>query len=173
MCGRFAQAQTREAYLAFLADEAERDIAYDPAPIGRYNVAPGTKVLLLSERDSQLHLDPVFWGYLKHQRCFPAFEVRVCQYLRTPRQSGYYSVRESGEQLLSAIRQCWTRFLQQEIRGSAFGSTCQGEIPTRRFQSSSSRQDCPAGYHQGRFAKRRGRQRTPPHQAPAAYGSAP
>ena len=58
MCGRFAQAQTREAYLAFLADEAERDIAYDPAPIGRYNVAPGTKVLLLSERDSQLHLDP-------------------------------------------------------------------------------------------------------------------
>lgn len=48
MCGRFAQAQTREAYLA---DEADRDIAYDPDPIGRFNVAPGTKVLLLSERD--------------------------------------------------------------------------------------------------------------------------
>ncbi|EJM8988456.1 SOS response-associated peptidase family protein, partial [Salmonella enterica] len=31
--------------------------------IGRYNVAPGTKVLLLSERDEQLHLDPVIWGY--------------------------------------------------------------------------------------------------------------
>ena len=46
-----------------LADEAERDIAYDPEPIGRYNVAPGTKVLLLSERDEQLHLDPVHWGY--------------------------------------------------------------------------------------------------------------
>ncbi len=45
------------------ADEGERDIAYDPEPIGRYNVAPGTKVLLLSERDEQLHLDPVFWGY--------------------------------------------------------------------------------------------------------------
>jgi putative SOS response-associated peptidase YedK len=26
-------------------------------------VAPGTKVLLLSERDEKLHLDPVFWGY--------------------------------------------------------------------------------------------------------------
>ncbi|SFB98407.1 hypothetical protein SAMN05216286_1208 [Kosakonia oryzae] len=26
MCGRFAQAQTREEYLAYLADEAERDI---------------------------------------------------------------------------------------------------------------------------------------------------
>ncbi len=63
MCGRFAQAQTREEYLAYLADEAERDIAYDPEPIGRYNVAPGTKVLLLSERDEQLHLDTVHWGY--------------------------------------------------------------------------------------------------------------
>ncbi|MDX6917973.1 SOS response-associated peptidase, partial [Enterobacter roggenkampii] len=56
MCGRFAQAQTREEYLAYLSDEADRDIAYDPEPIGRYNVAPGTKVLLLSERDEQLHL---------------------------------------------------------------------------------------------------------------------
>ncbi|HBM3090355.1 SOS response-associated peptidase [Klebsiella michiganensis] len=63
MCGRFAQSQTREEYLAYLAEEAERDIAYDPEPIGRYNVAPGTKVLLLSERDEQLHLDPVQWGY--------------------------------------------------------------------------------------------------------------
>lgn len=63
MCGRFAQAQTREEYLAYLAEEAERDIAYDHEPIGRYNVAPGTKVLLLSERDEQLHLDPVVWGY--------------------------------------------------------------------------------------------------------------
>lgn len=30
MCGRFAQAQTREAYLAFLAEEAERDIPLGP-----------------------------------------------------------------------------------------------------------------------------------------------
>lgn len=51
MCGRFAQSQTSEEYLAYLAEEAERDIVYDPEPIGRYNVAPGTKVLLLSERD--------------------------------------------------------------------------------------------------------------------------
>lgn len=63
MCGRFAQSQTREEYQAYLAEEAERDIAYDPEPIGRYNVSPGTKVLLLSERDEQLHIDPVFWGY--------------------------------------------------------------------------------------------------------------
>jgi len=62
MCGRFAQAQTREEYLAYLADEVDRDIAYDPEPNGRYNVTPGTKVLLLIERDEKLHLDPVFWG---------------------------------------------------------------------------------------------------------------
>lgn len=49
MCGRFAQSQTREEYLAYLAEEAERDIAYDPEPFGRYNVAPVAKVLLLSE----------------------------------------------------------------------------------------------------------------------------
>lgn len=62
MCGRFTQYNTREDYLAYLA-ETDRDIPYDPEPVGRYNVAPGTKVLLLNERDSQLHLDSVHWGY--------------------------------------------------------------------------------------------------------------
>lgn len=33
-----------------LSVESEREIAYEPAPIGRYNVAYGAKVLLLSER---------------------------------------------------------------------------------------------------------------------------
>ena len=36
MCERFAQAQTREEYLAYLADESDRDIAYDPEPIGGF-----------------------------------------------------------------------------------------------------------------------------------------
>jgi|GEM_PF-5591721 Uncharacterized conserved protein len=63
MCGRFSQSMTREDYLALIAEEAERDIPFDPEPIGRYNVAPGTKVLLLNERDEQLHLDPVYWDY--------------------------------------------------------------------------------------------------------------
>ncbi len=61
MCGRFAQSQPREEFLAYLAEEAERDIACDPEPISRYNVAPGTKDLLRSERVEQLHLDPVHW----------------------------------------------------------------------------------------------------------------
>ncbi|AWQ55377.1 DUF159 family protein [Klebsiella pneumoniae] len=63
MCGRFAQSQTREEYLTYLSEEAERNIAFDPEPIGRYNVVPGTRVLLLSERNEELHLDPVHWGY--------------------------------------------------------------------------------------------------------------
>ncbi|HDU5636357.1 MULTISPECIES: SOS response-associated peptidase [Klebsiella] len=63
MCGRFSQSMTREEYLSLLANEGDRNIAYDPEPIGRYNVAPGTRVLLLSERDEQLQLDPVHWGY--------------------------------------------------------------------------------------------------------------
>lgn len=63
MCGRFTQYNTREEYLAFLSEETERDIPYDPEPIGRYNVTPGTRVLLLSEHSAQLHLDPVYWGY--------------------------------------------------------------------------------------------------------------
>lgn len=63
MCRRFAQAQTCEDYLAYLADKADHAIAYAPEPIGRYNAAPGTKVLLLSERDEQLHIAPVLWSY--------------------------------------------------------------------------------------------------------------
>ncbi len=36
MCGRFSQSMTREEYLSLLANEADRNIAYDPEPIGRY-----------------------------------------------------------------------------------------------------------------------------------------
>ena len=34
-----------------------------PLAIGRFNVEPGTKTLLLSERDELLQLDHVFWNY--------------------------------------------------------------------------------------------------------------
>lgn len=63
MCGRFTQYRTREEYLKEFADDVERQIAHDHEPIGRYNVAPGTRVLLLNQRDDKLHLDPVHWGY--------------------------------------------------------------------------------------------------------------
>ncbi|HEY0207839.1 SOS response-associated peptidase family protein [Acerihabitans sp.] len=63
MCGRFAQIETREQYLESLKPDVEFVGALDGEPIGRYNVAPGTRVLLLNQRDDKLHLDPVMWGY--------------------------------------------------------------------------------------------------------------
>ena len=47
MRGCSSQSMTRDEYLSLIADELARDIAYDPVPIGHYNVAPGTRVLLL------------------------------------------------------------------------------------------------------------------------------
>lgn len=62
MCGRFAQYSSRNDYFESLGLKAD-EIQYDLEPIGRFNVAPGTKVLLLNEREEELHLDPVYWGY--------------------------------------------------------------------------------------------------------------
>ena len=62
MCGRFAQYSSRDEYFESFGLKAD-EIQYDPEPIGRFNVAPGTKVLLLSERGEELHFDPVIWGY--------------------------------------------------------------------------------------------------------------
>lgn len=63
MCGRFAQVQTRADYLDVLASDLEFASALDNVPIGRYNVAPGTRVFLLYQRNDKLHLDPLEWGY--------------------------------------------------------------------------------------------------------------
>lgn len=63
MCGRFAQVQTRVDYLDVLASELEVASGQDNVPIGRYNVAPGTRVILLNQRDGKIHMDPVNWGY--------------------------------------------------------------------------------------------------------------
>lgn len=64
MCGRFAQARSREEYLTPFTESFERAIPWDPEPLAHYNVAPGSHVLLLSmQEDDTLHLDPVVWGY--------------------------------------------------------------------------------------------------------------
>lgn len=62
MCGRFTQYRSRDEYFEELGLTDEK-LTHDPAPIGRYNVAPGTRVLLLNQRDGHYHLDPVHWGY--------------------------------------------------------------------------------------------------------------
>lgn len=62
MCGRFAQYSSRDEYFDSL-DLKPDEITFDPEPIGRFNVAPGTKILLLNQREDALHLGPVFWDY--------------------------------------------------------------------------------------------------------------
>ncbi|WP_447875149.1 SOS response-associated peptidase family protein [Serratia fonticola] len=63
MCGRFAQIHTRADYLDALASDLEFASALDTVPIARYNVAPGTHVLLFNQRDDVLYMDPINWGY--------------------------------------------------------------------------------------------------------------
>lgn len=58
MYGRFAQYSSRDDYFSCLGLEG-RTITFDPEPIGRYNVAPETRVLLLHSEDNAYSLDPV------------------------------------------------------------------------------------------------------------------
>ncbi|ASN18168.1 DUF159 family protein (plasmid) [Pantoea ananatis] len=62
MCGRFAQYSSRDEYFeaaGIMADE----LPFDSQALGRYNVAPGTRVMLLNRRQGKMKFDPVFWGY--------------------------------------------------------------------------------------------------------------
>lgn len=63
MCGRFAQYQGLADYLREL--DAEQDVisGYDNLPIGRYNVAPGSRVLILHKAEHGLRIDPCHWGW--------------------------------------------------------------------------------------------------------------
>lgn len=63
MCGRFAQFLTTAQYLEQLGSDLEFVGGVDIAPLARYNIGPGTRVLMLNQRDDTLHLDAVRWGY--------------------------------------------------------------------------------------------------------------
>lgn len=63
MCGRLSQHRTAVEYLKALGCEVPLADASDSAPIGRYNVAPGTRVPILYRQPDGLHLQPVTWGY--------------------------------------------------------------------------------------------------------------
>jgi putative SOS response-associated peptidase YedK len=63
MCGRFAQFQTSAQYLEQLGSDLEFVGGHETVPLARYNIGPGTRVLMLNQRDDTLHLDPVRWGY--------------------------------------------------------------------------------------------------------------
>nr|WP_314877477.1 SOS response-associated peptidase family protein [uncultured Pseudomonas sp.] len=63
MCGRFVQSQGLADYLREL--DAEQDVisGYDNVPINRYNVAPGSRVLILHSVAEGLRIDPCHWGW--------------------------------------------------------------------------------------------------------------
>ncbi|WP_145003648.1 SOS response-associated peptidase family protein [Pseudomonas oryzihabitans] len=64
MCGRFAQYRYALDYLGALgAGVSDVRTGLEPRALGRYNVAPGTRVPLLHLQADGLHLDPVRWGY--------------------------------------------------------------------------------------------------------------
>lgn len=39
------------------------ELPFNSHALGRYNVAPGTRVMLLNRRQGKMKFDPVFWGY--------------------------------------------------------------------------------------------------------------
>lgn len=62
MCGRFAQFSCRDDYFES-AGISPDELPFDAEPLESFNVAPGTRVLLLNERNDRLHFEPVYWGY--------------------------------------------------------------------------------------------------------------
>jgi len=62
MCGRFAQFSYRDEYFEAAGITLE-ELPFDSDPLRRYNVAPGIHVMLLNQREGQLHFDPVLWDY--------------------------------------------------------------------------------------------------------------
>jgi len=63
MCGRFAQYQGMADYLNELASEQDIISGYDNEPIRRYNVPPGTRVLILHSEEKGIRIEPVHWGW--------------------------------------------------------------------------------------------------------------
>lgn len=63
MCGRFSQYRKVSDYLRTLHPDQPYRHDLASGQIGRYNVAPGTRVLLLHQDPEGLRLTPVNWGY--------------------------------------------------------------------------------------------------------------
>lgn len=63
MCGRFAQYQEAYEYVGKIGIQLPLIGGADPEPIGRYNVAPQSKVQLLHQDEDGLRMEPVRWGY--------------------------------------------------------------------------------------------------------------
>lgn len=63
MCGRYSMYQPMEVYLRELAPQ-QLVISYvEPEPVGRYNIAPSTRVPVIRGGDLGLQLDKLRWGW--------------------------------------------------------------------------------------------------------------
>ena len=63
MCGRFVQARGVAEYVEALSPQRSLLTGFDDVPIGRYNVAPTTKVHLLHPEGEGIRMDAVPWGW--------------------------------------------------------------------------------------------------------------
>lgn len=53
MCGRFTQYEPRSHYIDVLSPDREFAGGIDDIPIGRYNVGPEPRVLIINQRDDK------------------------------------------------------------------------------------------------------------------------
>ncbi|WP_095184670.1 SOS response-associated peptidase family protein [Pseudomonas sp. Irchel 3H9] len=63
MCGRFVQYEGMAIFIEELSPQIDLFSGYDAQPIGRYNVAPSTRVQVLHAAEDGLHIDAVKWGW--------------------------------------------------------------------------------------------------------------
>lgn len=63
MCGRFAQYKIAWEYLDPIGLDVPLLSGVSPEPIGRYNVAPTSKVQIIHQNSDGILLEPLPWGY--------------------------------------------------------------------------------------------------------------
>ncbi|MGE8058537.1 SOS response-associated peptidase family protein [Pseudomonas sp. NPDC089547] len=63
MCGRYSMYESMDLYLRQLSLDLVIINGYDHEPIGRYNVAPSTRVEVLRQVEGGLSVDRVKWGW--------------------------------------------------------------------------------------------------------------
>lgn len=63
MCGRIVQHHGMGDFFSVLAPRYPKYFNVDPEPIGRYNVAPSTRVKLIHAVEDGLQVDAVKWGW--------------------------------------------------------------------------------------------------------------
>src|SRR5690606_25080933 len=65
MCGRFAQYKIAWEYLDPIGLDVPLLSGISPEPIGRYNVAPTSKVQIIHQNSDGLLIEPLPWGYAR------------------------------------------------------------------------------------------------------------